>query len=66
MTARLEWNGLRRLPGADRTPTPAVLPALPGSYTWTVEVGDGFRPPDRRSGSFTVALPVAPARTAAG
>ena len=58
-TARVEWNGLRRLPGADRSP--ALLPALPGSYTWTVEVGDGVRPPDRRSGSFVVALPLVPA-----
>ncbi|MGI8537949.1 MAG: N-acetylmuramoyl-L-alanine amidase [Mycobacteriales bacterium] len=58
-TARLEWNGLRSLPGG--AALPALLPALPGSYSWTVEVGDGVRPPDRRTGTFEVALPVAPA-----
>jgi hypothetical protein len=57
-TARLEWNGLRPIPGAPALP--ALVPALPGTYTWTVEVGDGFRPPDRRSGSFEVALPLVP------
>ncbi len=56
--ATMEWNGLRPLPGAPALP--ALVPALPDTYTWTVEVGDGFRPPDRRSGSFEVVLPVLP------
>jgi len=53
--ARLEWNGLRA--PADAAALPGLIPALPGTYTWTVEVGDGFRPPDRRQGSFEVAQP---------
>ena len=57
--ARLEWNGLRA--PADAAALPGLIPALPGTYTWTVEVGDGIRPPDRRQGSFEVALPLLPA-----
>ncbi len=53
--ARLEWNGLRS--PADVAALPGLIPALPGTYTWIVEVGDGVRPPDRRQGSFEVAQP---------
>ncbi len=55
-TARLEWNGLRPLVPDGL----GLLPALPGTYTWQVEAGDGVRTPDRRSGTVQVALPLVP------
>ena len=56
--ARLEWNGLRA--PADAAALPGLIPALPGTYTWTVEIGGGIGSPDRRQGSFEVALPLLP------
>ena len=54
---RLEWSGLRAPPGTD---LPAVLPALPGRYTWAIRVDDGHHPADRREEPFEVSLPVVP------
>jgi hypothetical protein len=53
-TAELEWNGLTG-PG-----DAAVLPARAGTYTWAVQVDDGYHRPDRRTGTVTVGLPVVP------
>ncbi|MCU1673128.1 MAG: hypothetical protein JWN77_1241 [Frankiales bacterium] len=55
-TAGIEWNGLVGLADTDR----AVLPARPGTYTWALQVDDGYHRPARRTGTVTVGLPVVP------
>ena len=52
--AALQWNGL--VGPADV----AVLPARRGTYTWAVQVDDGYHRPDRRTGTFEVGVPVLP------
>jgi hypothetical protein len=37
-----------------------VLPARAGTYTWAVQVDDGYHRPDRRTGTVAVGLPVVP------
>lgn len=55
-TATLTWNGLLPLaPGG-----PAVVPALPGRYTWAVRVDNGVHPFVRQQGDVDVVLPVLP------
>ena len=46
-TPRLSWNGFEGL-----------LPALPGSYAWTVRADDGFHDPVTRTGTVEVGLPL--------
>ncbi len=59
--ARLEWNGLRPLPGVEAEEgVPGVLPATPGRYTWAINVDDGFHPAARREDAVEVALPLLP------
>lgn len=43
----LSWNGLS-----------SALPALPGTYTWTVKADDGFHDVVKQQGRFDVGLPV--------
>ncbi len=54
-TARLEWNGLRQLPAVGLA---AVVPAEPGSYSWTITTGAGLRPGARREGTIEVGPPL--------
>ncbi len=49
----LTWLGL--VPLAEGQP--AVLPAPPGTYTWTVVADDGVHPASRRSGTIRVTAP---------
>jgi hypothetical protein len=46
-TPTLSWNGLA-----------GPLPALPGSYTWSVQVDDGFHDVVARTGTVEVGLPL--------
>ncbi|MCW2613419.1 MAG: repeat protein, partial [Frankiales bacterium] len=60
-TARLSWNGLRPLPGTEAGDgLPALVPALPGRYTWAIAVDDGVHPPVRREQPLDVGLPFVP------
>ena len=61
-TARLEWNGLRPLPGNDaREGAPGgPLLALPGRYTWAVRVSNGWSPAHRVQDVVEVGLPLVP------
>ncbi|MCA1720484.1 MAG: N-acetylmuramoyl-L-alanine amidase [Actinobacteria bacterium] len=54
--ASIEWNGLVGLTDSD----PAVLPAREGTYTWSVQVDDGYHRAVRRTGTVLVGLPVVP------
>jgi hypothetical protein len=56
-TPDLQWNGLVAPNGVA---TAALLPARPGTYTWTVRVDDGYHRAASRSGTVSVGLPVAP------
>ena len=56
-TVALQWNGLVGPAGA---PDATVLPARRGTYTWAVQVDDGYHRPDRRTGAFEVGVPVLP------
>ena len=51
----LQWNGLVPVVGDT-----AVLPAEPGTYTWAIQVDNGYHRPDRRTGTVDVGLPVLP------
>jgi uncharacterized protein with LGFP repeats len=53
-TAELVWDGL--VPPADGLPR--VVPAPPGTYTWTVIVDDGVHAPAVRMAQFAVGLPL--------
>ena len=60
--ARLEWNGLRPIPGTEAGgQAPALVPAAAGSYRWAIAVDDGYHPAARREDDVEVALPVVPA-----
>ena len=59
---RLEWNGLRPVPGTEAGGiVPALVPAAAGSYRWAIAVDDGYHPAARREDDVEVALPVVPA-----
>ena len=51
----LQWNGLVPVVGDT-----AVLPAEPGTYTWAIQVDNGYHRPDRRTGTVDVGLPLVP------
>jgi hypothetical protein len=53
----LSWDGFVAAP---TVPSAAVLPARPGTYTWAIQVDDGYHRPDRRTGTVDVGLPVVP------
>lgn len=57
---RLEWRGLRSAPVAPGEQGPALLPAAPGEYRWTITADDGWHEPDVRDGVVEVGLPVVP------
>lgn len=56
-TAALQWNGLV---AAAFGPDVRVLPAPTGTYTWAVQVDDGYHRADRRTGTIDVGLPIVP------
>lgn len=57
---RFEWAGLRAAPVGLGEDGPAVLPAAPGRYRWTITVDDGWHDPFVRDDTVEVGLPVVP------
>ncbi|MBC7373486.1 MAG: N-acetylmuramoyl-L-alanine amidase [Frankiales bacterium] len=59
---RLEWNGLRPVPGTEAGgQVPALVPAAAGTYRWSIAVDNGYHPAARREDDIEVALPIVPA-----